>query len=134
MYYETPFDLNIDFQENESYIYTNETRKGVKVMKTNEELSDLKKESAAPDKKLAGLTEDKLEQVTGGSWEQKFEQGYDQLQHNLDVAAYFGEFCTKLMNGEKEAARKYYNSIKSNLNDQDKALFQDAFAQTGESL
>ena len=103
-------------------------------MKTKKESVALKEESAALDKKPAGLTEDKLEQVTGGSWEDKFEQGYDQLQHDLDVAAYFGEFCKKLMNGEKEAARKYYNSIKSNLNDRDKALFQDAFAQTGETL
>lgn len=103
-------------------------------MTTKKESVALKEEAAALEKKSAGLTEDKLEQVTGGSWEDKFEQGYDQLQHDLDVATYFGEFCKKLVNGEKAEARQYYNSIKSNLNDRDKALFQDAFAQFGESL
>ena len=103
-------------------------------MTTKKESVALKEEAAALGKKSAGLTEDKLEQVTGGSWEDKFEQGYDQLHHDLDVATYFGEFCKKLVNGEKVEARQYYNSIKSNLNDRDKALFQDAFAQTGETL
>ena len=86
-------------------------------MKTKEELNALKEEVAALNKKLAELTEDELTQVTGGNWEEQFRQSYDELQHNLDVAAYLGEFHNKLMNGDIEGARKYYNSIKSELND-----------------
>lgn len=36
-------------------------------MKTNEELNALKEESKPLDKKLAGLSEDELEPVTGGA-------------------------------------------------------------------
>ena len=103
-------------------------------MKNNGKLNQLKAMNSEAEIGHVDLTEDKLGQVTGGNWEEKFEQGYDVLQHNLDVATYFGEFCNKLMNGDKEAARAYYNSIKSKLYDRDKALFQDAFSQTGESL
>ena len=98
-------------------------------MKTSEELNTLKNEVETKNKKLTELSEEELTQVSGGGWgwEEEFKQGYNDLQHGLDVAAYLGEFNQKLMNEGKEQARKYYNSIKSELNDWDKALFQDMF-------
>ena len=95
-------------------------------MKTPEELNALKNEVETMNKKLAELTDEELSQVSGG-WEDEFKQGYDNLQHGLDVADYLGKFYVKLMNEGKEQARKYYNSIKSELNDEDKAAFQKVF-------
>ena len=68
-----------------------------------------------------------LADVTGGGWEEKYEQGYDQLQHDLNVATYLGEFYQKLTNEGKRSARAYYNSIQLELSDRDKALFQNVF-------
>ena len=104
-------------------------------MKNNEELNNPKAMSSEAKNERVDLNEDKLEQVTGGGWEDQFEQGYDELQHNLDVSTYLGEFYNRLANGKKEDAKKYYNSIKSKLNDRDKELFRETYRQvTGESL
>ena len=104
-------------------------------MKDNEKLNEQKAMNTEAKIGRMDLNEEKLEQVTGGGWEDQFEQGYDELQHNLDVSTYLGEFYNRLANGKKEDAKKYYNSIKSKLNDRDKELFRETYRQaTGESL
>ena len=104
-------------------------------MKDNEKLNEQKAMNTEAKIGRMDLNEEKLEQVTGGGWEDIHKQGYDELYHAMKVSEYYGVFCEKLMNGNKEAARKYYNSIKSELTEEDKGLFRDAYSQvTGGSL